>query len=399
MIYSLQGAIQRYSWGGYDYIGALLDEPSLRQEGEPVAELWFGDHPKAPAIVEDRGRRRPLDRWLAAHLDTLTREAREGFGERLSFLLKILDVRLPLSIQVHPDKKQAEIGFAREEAAGIPREAPERLYKDDNHKPEMMVALSPFWLLHGFAEKGQIFERLAQYPALAEVAAIIETLPLDEAYQRIMRAQPETLAAWLLPILEAAPIDDMHEPGYWIQYSSEAMKLSRDALDPGLMCFFLFNIVHLRSGEGLVQIARLPHAYLRGQNIELMAASDNVLRAGLTAKYVALEELLRIVEVNPVKPEILPGQRQGNVTRYPAGIADFAMELIEIARGNEWRKSLEQASILLCLEGEMTIRCADVRLRIAKGRAALVSAGTTVECRTASREDCRVVYASSALYS
>ena len=397
MICLLEGAVERYAWGGYDYIGGLLDEPSLRRQGRPVAELWFGDHPKAPAIIVDRGQELPLDRWLSAHPEALTEHARAAFGERLSFLLKILDVRLPLSIQVHPDKRQAEIGFAREERAGVPRDAPERLYKDDNHKPEMMVALSEFWLLHGFAGKAEILRRLSHYPALAEVGAMIEALPLDEAYGKIMRARPETLAGWLLPVLEAAPVGDMREPGYWIRYSFEAMAISREAPDPGLMCFFLFNIVHLRPGEGLVQLARLPHAYLRGQNIELMAASDNVLRAGLTPKYVALDELLGIVRTDPVEPDILPGQRQGDVTRYPAEIPDFAMELIGLTPDRHWRKTLEQASIIFALEGDVAIHCADVVLRIPQGRAAFAAAGAGVECRAASQDGCRLVYATSGL--
>lgn len=397
MIYLLEGAIERYAWGGYDYIAGLLADSLLGRQRRPVAELWFGDHPKASAIIADRGRKLPLNQWLPEHLDSLTREARETFGNRLSFLLKILDVRLPLSIQVHPDKKQAEIGFAREETAGIARNAPERLYKDDNHKPEMMVALSEFWLLHGFADKPEILRRLGNYPALSEVAAMIEALSLYEAYKRIMCAQPETLSRWLLPVLESAPVDDMREPGYWIQYSVEAMSISREALDPGLMCFFLFNIVRLRPGEGLVQIARLPHAYLRGQNIELMAASDNVLRAGLTPKHVALDELLGIVRTDPVQPEILSGQRQGDSTRYPADIRDFAMELIGIVPDRYWRKTLEQASIIFALEGDITIHCTDIMLSIPQGRAAFASAGARVECHAASQNGCRLVYATSGI--
>lgn len=397
MIYLLEGTIEPYAWGGYRYIADLLADSSLRRQASPIAELWFGDHPKAPAIITDRGRTQPLDQWLPEHPDTLTEEARKFFGKRLSFLLKILDVRLPLSIQVHPDKKQAEIGFTREERAGIARNAPERIYKDDNHKPEMMVALSEFWLLHGFAEKKEILRRLGYSSSLAEVAVLIETLPLNKAYEKIMRAQPETLARWLLPILESAPIDDMREPGYWIQYTTEAMNIAREALDPGLMCFFLFNIVCLHPGEGLVQIARLPHAYLRGQNIELMAASDNVLRAGLTPKHVALDELLAIVQTDPVKPDILSGQKQGDSIRYPTDIRDFAMELIGITAKRNWQKTFEQASIIFALEEAITMHSADIMLSIPQGHAAFASAGARVECRAAAQHGSRFVYATSGI--
>ena len=149
MIYRLHGAIQPYAWGGHDYIPQLLRrEPS----NLPAAELWFGDHPQAPAQIEADGVTLPFDTWLQRNLaHALTPASRARYGDRLPFLLKILDVRMPLSIQVHPDKAQAEAGFAREEAAGINHGAANRNYPDNNHKPESMIALGDFWLLHGFA--------------------------------------------------------------------------------------------------------------------------------------------------------------------------------------------------------------------------------------------------------
>ena len=131
MIYRLHGTIQPYAWGGHDYIPQLLRrEPS----NLPAAELWFGDHPQAPSQIEADGITLPFNDWLQKNLNhALTPASRARFGDRLPFLLKILDVRLPLSIQVHPDKAQAEAGYAREEAAGISQGAANRNYPDDNH--------------------------------------------------------------------------------------------------------------------------------------------------------------------------------------------------------------------------------------------------------------------------
>ena len=171
MIYRLHGTIQPYAWGGHDYIPQLLRrEPS----NLPAAELWFGDHPQAPSQIEADGITLPFNDWLQKNLNhALTPASRARFGDRLPYLLKILDVRLPLSIQVHPDKTQAEAGYAREEAAGISQGAANRNYPDDNHKPESMIALGDFWLLHGFAPLNTIEKRLASRPSLATIAHLI----------------------------------------------------------------------------------------------------------------------------------------------------------------------------------------------------------------------------------
>ena len=206
MLYRLHGTIQPYAWGGHDYIPQLL----RREPGnKPAAELWFGDHPQAPSTIEADGRQLPLDAWIAENpARALSAQSRQRFGDRLPFLLKILDVRLPLSIQLHPDKAQAEAGYAREEAAGIARDAATRNYPDDNHKPESMIALGDFWLLHGFAPLDTIYHRINSRPSLAPLAALISAHGLLDAYTRIMQATPATLAAWLDPLFaRPAPQD------------------------------------------------------------------------------------------------------------------------------------------------------------------------------------------------
>lgn len=401
MIYKLQGTLQPYDWGGYEFIPKLLG----RAPGEkPAAELWFGDHPAAPSLIEVDGQQLPLNEWLPAQTEAvLSPAARERFGARLPFLLKILDVRKPLSIQVHPDKAQAEEGFAREEAAQIPKNL--RNYVDDNHKPESMIALSHFWLLHGFAPLATIEERLQVRPSLAPLLAMLhknelEENRLEEAYRWALHAAPEALRQMLAPLLKedpdpCGPVDAARasDPDYWLNRTVGALNLQPEALDPGLLCFYLFNIVALKPGEGIFQAARLPHAYLYGQNVELMAASNNVLRAGLTSKHVDKEELLRVVECTPLTPAIIPAPPDGNLYNYPAPVADYRLESLTLATNASSTRSSPEVTVLLNLSGRLELGAGATHLILKPGEAALISAGTPVQLR-ADSEAVRLVLAS-----
>ncbi|MDO5090572.1 MAG: mannose-6-phosphate isomerase, class I [Cardiobacteriaceae bacterium] len=390
MIYRLQGTLQPYAWGGHDYIARLLGQPP---DGSPKAELWFGDHPQGAALLADNGQTLALDQWLAAHPEALSAASRARFGARLPFLLKILDVRLPLSIQLHPDKAQAEAGFAREVAAQVP--VAQRNYVDDNHKPESMVALSEFWLLHGFAAPEVIAARLAARPSLAPVAQMIGEQGLEAAYARVLRAGQRELAAWLDPLLDApAPSHMSDNPDFWLHHTVRTMQIPRDALDAGLLSFYLLNIVQLRPGEGIFQPARLPHAYLFGQNVEIMAASNNVLRAGLTPKHMDIEELLRVIDVQAVSPAILPAPATAHGWHaYPAPVADYALDVLGMADGSVETLVAEEATVLLVLSGELQLTEGDARLRLRPGEAALLTAGS--RCTLQSAGETRVVRASN----
>ncbi len=384
MIYKLHGTLQPYDWGGYEFIPKLLGQ---KPGAKPAAELWFGDHPAAPSLIEVDGQQLPLNEWLPAHAEeVLSPAARERFGDRLPFLLKILDVRKPLSIQVHPDKAQAEAGFAREEAAQIPQNL--RNYVDDNHKPESMIALSDFWLLHGFALLATIEERLQVRPSLAPLLAMLQKNGLEEAYRWALHAAPEALRQMLAPLLKedpnpCGPVDAARaaDPDYWLNRTVGALNLRLEALDPGLLCFYLFNIVTLKPGEGIFQAARLPHAYLYGQNVELMAASNNVLRAGLTSKHVDKEELLRVVDCTPLTPAIIPAPPDGNLYTYPAPVADYRLESLTLAANASSTWSNPEVTVLLSLSGRLELGAGATHLILNPGEAVLISAGTPVQLR------------------
>ena len=384
MIYKLTGSLQHYVWGGHQYIPQLLNIPA--QENQYYAEWWLGAHHSAPSTIEVDGKNVLLTEFLQKNPTALGAQSRASFGDELPYLLKILDVAQPLSIQLHPTKAQAEIGFAEENAKGIDLKAPTRTYKDNNHKPEMMIALSDFWLLHGFKNKLDIIKTLEERSSLVPLAKKLHEQDLHAFYADIMQAEQAQLHQWLSPILlenqavyEANSLD-LTNPDYWVLYTIDAMNISLDKLDAGLICFYLFNIVHLKKGEGIYQDAGIPHAYLRGQNIELMACSDNVIRGGLTPKYVDIPELLKIVDCREVAPKIIPSAPQdARIFTYATPAQDFALQNIQYECGETHHLKAQSASILLVMKGQLNLRSETTALSLKQGEAAFITAGSVYE--------------------
>ena len=230
MIYRLTGQLQHYAWGGKNYIASLIGLNSAKDQ--PCAEWWLGAHPSAPSEIENVTGKQSLIEFLSQNPTTLGQASRQQFGDELPYLLKILDVEKPLSIQLHPTKAQAEKGFEAENAKGVALTDSTRTYKDRNHKPEMMIALSDFWLLHGFKTKSQILATLNARPSLQPLAEKLSTQSLAEFYSDVMLADQSTLANWLLPIIEAnqQPYKNgelaLDNPDYWVLYTMEAMAIS-----------------------------------------------------------------------------------------------------------------------------------------------------------------------------
>ena len=384
MIYKLTGSLQNYVWGGHQYIPQLLNIPA--EENQYYAEWWLGAHHSAPSSIEVDGKHVLLTEFLQKNPTALGVQSRASFGDELPYLLKILDVAQPLSIQLHPTKTQAEIGFAEENAKDIELKAPTRTYKDNNHKPEMMIALSDFWLLHGFKNKSDIVKTLEARSSLAPLAKKLHKQDLHAFYADIMQAEQAQLHQWLSPILLAnqaayeANSLDLTNPDYWVLYTIDAMNISLDKLDAGLICFYLFNIVHLKKDEGIYQDAGIPHAYLRGQNIELMACSDNVIRGGLTPKYVDIPELLKIVDCREVAPKISPSAPQdARIFTYATPAQDFALLNIQYECGETHHLKAQSASILLVMNGQLNLCSEMTVLSLKQGEAAFITAGSVYE--------------------
>ncbi len=347
----LTGVAQHYAWGGYEYIPDLIGQPNQGQV--PYAELWMGVHSRGPARLQLGDGSPLLSEWLAGHPEALG-AARGRFGGQLPFLFKILDVRQMLSIQSHPTKAQAEKGFRMENEAGVPLDAPHRNFKDDNHKPEVMVALTDFWLLHGFRPLAEIDEMLESVPALRPLQAYFDGQSIYTLYKAIMELPQVEVNQLLQPLhneLQRASGLDKSSPGYWARRAFE--QYSSAGFDRGIFSIYLFNLVHVPPGSGIYQGAGIPHAYLEGVNVELMANSDNVFRGGLTVKHIDVPQLLQHLHFGPVAPALLRGQKRGAwEVAYETPAPDFQLNRIELPKGETYAPAPPPtAEIGIVLEG------------------------------------------------
>ena len=332
MIYKLRPVIKNYAWGGEDFLAELFN---LEKNGTPKAEAWFGSHKDGASIIENKA----LNKWLE-----------EKNQPPLPYLLKVLDMKIPLSIQAHPNKKEAENGFWRENARGIKLNSPNRNYKDDNHKPEMSIALCDSWLLQGIAKKEWVLKNLAKRDSLKEMAVIWEKYPEKIAIQKLFQIKEDIILSWLMPIINSYRGEDKTNPDYWLKIA-----FNEGFRDSGLLAFYFMNIIHLKKGERVYQKTGLLHAYLEGKAVELMAASDNVLRAGLTNKHRDLFELLAILKINEEEK---------------AEKLDFDLEEISLKEEETYQTNLKiNPAILLVLEGKAKID----NLTLNQGEAVLIT--------------------------
>jgi mannose-6-phosphate isomerase len=266
-----------------------------------------------------------------------------------------------LSIQVHPSKENAVIGFALEEKLGIAVNAPNRNYKDQNHKPEVMVALSDFWLLHGFLAPELLTARLQHLNAFHPLLEYFKDHNYKGLYQYFMQLSSQDADLILRPLLieaiasvEQGKVDKSH-PHWWANKYYNGV-LPTNNIDKGIFSIYILNIVQLKKYQGVFQGAGLLHAYLEGQNIELMANSDNVLRGGLTPKHIDIDELIKHVHFEPTYPNVLFGDPQNeNETIYPCPVTDFGLSKIALKQGDAYTITTQSLEIFLVFEGQVKI--------------------------------------------
>jgi mannose-6-phosphate isomerase len=354
-----------YAWGSPTL---LADLEGRAPSGAPEAEVWFGDHPGSPAVVHD-GSDRTLDEWLPAVAEE------QNVPAKLPYLLKLLAAGAPLSIQVHPSKEQAVEGFAREEAAGVPRDAGSRNYKDDNHKPEVIVALSDtFTALAGLRDIERtraLVDALGDAPAVATLRAHLSASDGVEALRATI--------GWLLGEADAAEIAQIVDAAASAESSAFAAELEvtrslRTAYpaDPGVVVALLMNLVELRRGEAIFVPAGVLHAYVAGLGVEIMAASDNVLRGGLTPKHIDVAELLALVDFRPAEPPLLRPTPVGAAQVFAPGVADFALG--HLPEGTAANLDLGGVAIALGVAGSATLTGASgAAVTLSPGEAALVT--------------------------
>ncbi|WP_432171031.1 mannose-6-phosphate isomerase, class I [Streptomyces sp. 1222.5] len=366
----LDNTVRPYAWGSATAIPHLL---GVEPTGEPQAEMWMGAHPGAPSRT---GRGTLVEVIDADPEQELGAAAVAKFGPTLPFLLKILAAGAPLSLQVHPDLRQAEEGYADEERRGIPIDAPHRNYKDANHKPELICALTEFDGLCGFRDP-------------LATADLLDGLGVDslKPYVDLLHAHPAeaALREVLTAVLSADPAEMAHTVAEATaactrlggDYASYADIAHHYPGDPGVIAAMLLNHVRLQPGEALFLGAGIPHAYLNGLGVEIMANSDNVLRCGLTPKHVDVPELLRIVRFEPsdaavLRPEASPDDEEV----YETPIDEFRLSRFVLPEGGTTHDvTRDTPQILLCTAG--SVRAGEHELT--PGRSVFVPAGEKAE--------------------
>ena len=368
----LINSVQNYAWGSKT---ALTDLYGIANPNNlPMAELWMGAHPKSSSKIEDAsGQARSLRNVIDADKAALLGDkVAQRFGE-LPFLFKVLCADQPLSIQVHPNKQASEIGFAKENAAGIPLDAAERNYKDPNHKPELVFALTPFLAMNAFREFSEIISLLqpvaGAHNAIAHFLENPNAEALSQLFASLLNMQGEE-KSHALAVLKAALESQQGEPWETIRLIAQFYPD-----DSGLFSPLLLNVVKLNPGEAMFLFAETPHAYLQGVALEVMANSDNVLRAGLTPKYIDIPELVANVKfvAKPAAELLTQPVKNGAELDFPIAVEDFAFSLHDLSQ-TETTIAQESAAILFCVEGEATLHKGEQHLVLKPGESAFVAA-------------------------
>lgn len=357
----LESTVQNYAWGDRAFIAELQNRVPT---GEPEAELWMGAHPKAPSVLRSSGVS------LADHITTNRQTALGATSQldTLPFLAKVLAAAGPLSIQTHPDAARAAEGFARENAAGVALDSPVRTYRDPNHKPELICAVTPFDAKCGFRGVAQTVDLFEQIGG-AGVRPMLERL--DQA-----GTEADVLAdvlTWLLSLDEIAGAEltsgvadacTTASDGPWnteIGWTHRLQALYPG--DPGVIVALLLNHITLEPGQAIFLQAGVLHAYMQGAGIEIMANSDNVIRGGLTGKHVDTDELAALVETEPALPPVQ--NPEGQVHTFYAPVSEFDLTRVEVSEGVS--ATVSGPEILIATEGEFRVATSTSSVGVSTG--------------------------------
>ena len=318
-MHHVNGLVQRYAWG---HPTAIADLVGTEADGRPQAEMWFGTHPGGPSVLDDGG---PLESLVGP----------------LPFLFKVLAAETPLSLQVHPSREQAIAGFDREEDAGIRIDSPRRNYRDRMHTPELMYALTPFEAVCGVAPLEQTDALLGDLgSSAASLRSILAHGGVNAAIGLLLHDRPD-----LSDLVRAAAAH--HDPRCrWLATLADMYPG-----DASAAIVLLLNYVRMQPGEAIFLGAGNIHAYLRGTGLEVMASSDNVLRCGLTQKYVDVDEVLRILDDSPLAdPFVHPVAQPDGGLSYPVPVDDFRIARYDVDGTARW--IAHGPELVFCTEGE-----------------------------------------------
>lgn len=374
--FPMKNVIQDYAWGSKTSINELfhIDNP----ENKPQAEIWMGAHPNGCSTITENGEEQRLSDFI--NLDKsgiLSVETDTQFGE-LPYLFKVLAAEKALSIQVHPSKEQAEIGYEREEQLGIAKNAYNRNYKDPNHKPELVYALTHYQAMNGFRELSDIVALFNQV-SIASIADLVIAFEknqneqgLETFFQAVLSLQEQTKKTTLDALISYAK---QHETDPLFALVLELSQLYPG--DIGLLCPLMLNVLTLNPGEAMYLDACTPHAYLKGTGLEIMANSDNVLRSGLTPKYMDVEELVKCTVFKSIPLDSLlnyPIEQDGGAF-YPVPVDDFKFAIFTDSEA--LTLTTQSAEIVMPLDADLLLTHNNGEtLTVIKGQSAFIPAYT-----------------------
>jgi mannose-6-phosphate isomerase len=372
----LENPVQEYPWGSRTFVSQLMG--NLSPSEKPQAELWMGAHSQGTSRVLWEDRWLPLSEVIEKDPPGILGESLAvRFSSRLPFLFKVLAACKPLSIQAHPNQRQAIQGFGEETGKGIPLDAPHRNYRDTSHKPEILCALTPFWALKGFRtlEEIRFLLNLAGVPA-SKIPHLHEEdeNSLKRLFTSLLTMNRERQKELVSMLVSAARSRASSDPLFeWIIRLQQAFPHDVGVLGPVLL-----NLIHLKPGEALSIGAGELHCYLDGAGIEVMANSDNVLRGGLTEKHVDLPELLKIVDFSPCDRRILHPEPQGAAEwLYPSVAEEFLLSRITLEpAGSHESPTGRSVEIMICVQGDVEVTDLGTGdgLRLTRGSSILVPA-------------------------
>lgn len=355
MLVRISGEVKNYPWGSKHLV---QDHFGLGETNDSVAEVWFGTHEGGQSKLLTSG-------------ENLS----EAIGSKLSFLVKFLAADSPLSIQVHPNAIQAKAGFAKENAAGIDLADSKRNYKDNSHKPEILIALSAFEALCGFRPRAEILEIFLAFSEsearFGELAALMATdASLEEIFSELL--EDSALVGRFTNSVTSLDSDSISE---------QARVLVLDLLDKypgdtGALVSLLLNFVRLAPGEAIYLPAGNLHAYLSGLGLEVMAASDNVIRGGLTSKHIDKAELMQIADFSELaKPVVSTRKLAEGLVEYPVSASEFRVYRAQISGSNLLADiDLPAAAVIVCISGEIAVGTSlEEREVLKKGEVVFVS--------------------------
>ncbi len=359
----------------------LLNIPNI--EGNPFAEYWLGAHDNFPAAIQGADPK-SLNEYVQENAYVLGPKVERQFG-RLPYLLKVLDVKDMLSIQVHPSKESAILEYEKENKAGISLQDAKRNYKDDNHKPELMLALSDFWLLHGFKSEEKIRNTINAIKEFDFMIALFEEGSYEKLYSTIMQMDQQQVNSILEPVLERIipryKTNELEKSDANFWAARAALTFNQPGItDRGIFSVYLLNLVNLTFEEAIFQDAGVLHAYLEGQNMEIMANSDNVLRGGLTPKHIDVAELIKHVNFEATFPNIITGTKNtGYEQVYLSPAVDFQLSKLSLNADQSTEVICTSTEIFFLFSGTVNMKESNNQsVKLERGEAAVAFAGSTI---------------------